>query len=120
LVVRRRPVPEWQEPAEKFDLLLAKPCDINDGFRSRKHCEQAQQKDLFEWIDHLTGLPRIWKIRKKSQKNKRFAARLEFRPCLHRVLRKNRIRGSRQIQHFSRLSRTTSPDYPGPAPRGIG
>jgi hypothetical protein len=26
---------------------------------------------------------------------------------------KNRIKGSRQIQHFSRLSRTASPDYPG-------
>jgi hypothetical protein len=88
LVVRRRPVPERQEPAEKFDLLLAKPRNINNGFRSRKHCEQAQQKDLFEPINHLAGLPRIWKIREKSQKNKRFAARLEFRPRLHRLLRK--------------------------------
>jgi hypothetical protein len=34
------------------------------------------------------GLPRIWKVRKKSQKNNRFAARLQFRPCLRRVLRK--------------------------------
>src|SRR5260370_29449084 len=32
----------------------------------------------------------------------------------------NRIRGSRQIQHFSRLSRTTSPDYPGQGNKGNG
>ncbi|HWO30038.1 MAG TPA: hypothetical protein VNO32_14695, partial [Candidatus Acidoferrum sp.] len=33
------------------------------------------------------------------------------RSRLHRILRK-RIRGSRQIQHFSDLSRTSSPDCP--------
>jgi hypothetical protein len=42
LIVRRRPVPERQESAEKFDLLVAIPRNINDGFRSRTHCEQAQ------------------------------------------------------------------------------
>ena len=41
LIVRRRPVPERQKPAKKLDLLLAEPRDIDEGFRSRKHCEQA-------------------------------------------------------------------------------
>ena len=41
-----------------------------------------------ELLHSLDGLPRIWKIRKKSQKNKCFAVSLESRPCLHRVLRK--------------------------------
>jgi hypothetical protein len=46
-------LPEWQEPAEKFDLLLAKPCDINDGFCPCKRSEQVPQKDLSERIDQL-------------------------------------------------------------------
>jgi NitT/TauT family transport system substrate-binding protein len=86
--VRRRPILERQEPAEEFDLLLAEPRDIDDGFRSRKHGEQAQQKHLVKRIDHLAGLPGIWKIRKKSKKNKRFVVRCGSCPCFHRILRK--------------------------------
>jgi hypothetical protein len=32
VVVRRRPIAERQEPAQKPDFLLAEPCDIDEGF----------------------------------------------------------------------------------------
>src|SRR5258708_3388757 len=89
VVVRGRPVPERQEPAKKLDLLLAEPRDIDEGFRSGKHCEQAQQQHLFERIDHLAALPRIGEICKTLQKNKRFAVRPKSRTRLHRVLRQS-------------------------------
>jgi hypothetical protein len=39
-VVRRRPIAERQEPAQKPDFLLAEPCDIDEGFCPGVHCEQ--------------------------------------------------------------------------------
>jgi len=80
MVVRRRSVPERQEPAKKLDLLLAESRDIDEGLRSGKHSEQAQQQHIFERIDHLAALPWIWKIRKTLQKNKRFALAPQISP----------------------------------------
>jgi len=78
-----------KKPAQKRDLLLAEPCDIDEGFRPGEHCEQAQQQHLFERVDHLAALPRVRKIPKTPQKSNRLAARR--RPCnrLHRALRKS-------------------------------
>src|SRR5580700_10111083 len=89
VVVRRRSIAERQKPAQKRDLLLAEPCDIDEGFRPGEHCEQAQQQHLFERVDHLAALPRVRKIPKTPQKSNRLAARR--RPCnrLHRALRKS-------------------------------
>jgi hypothetical protein len=102
VVVRRRSIAERQEAAKKLDLLLAEPRDIDEGFRSGKHSEQAQQQHLFERIDHLAALPRIRKIRKTLQKNKRFAVHPKSRPRLHRVLRKSnqRITTDSALQPF--------------------
>jgi hypothetical protein len=102
VVVRRRSIAERQEAAKKLDLLLAEPRDIDEGFRSGKHSEQAQQQHLFERIDHLAALPRIRKIRKTLQKNKRFAVRPKSRTRLHRVLRKSnqRITTDSALQPF--------------------
>src|SRR5580693_1826731 len=89
VVVRRRSIAERQKPAQKRDLLLAEPCNIDEGFRPGEHCEQAQQQHLFERVDHLAALPRVGKIPKTPQKSNRLAARR--RPCnrLHRALRKS-------------------------------
>jgi hypothetical protein len=38
-VVRRRPIAERQEPAQKPDFLLAEPCDIDEGFCPGVHRE---------------------------------------------------------------------------------
>src|SRR5271170_4314002 len=61
VVVRRRSIAERQKPAQKRDLLLAEPCDIDEGFRPGEHREQAQQQYLFERVDHLAALPRVRK-----------------------------------------------------------
>src|SRR6202162_3734382 len=89
VVVRRRSIAERQKPAQKRDLLLAEPCNIDEGFRPGEHCEQAQQQHLFERVDHLTALPWVRKIPKTPQKNNRFAVRRRPRNRLHRALRKS-------------------------------
>ena len=87
LVVRWGPILERQEPAKKFDLLLAEPCDFDEALCPRQHCQQAQQQDLLKRIDDLAGLPRVRQISKKSQKNKSFAPRSRtwrrFLQCHH-------------------------------------
>jgi hypothetical protein len=57
VVVRRRSIAKWQEPAKKLDLLLAEPRDIDERFRSGKHTEQAQQQHLFERITRWPPRP---------------------------------------------------------------
>jgi hypothetical protein len=42
MVVRRRAIAKRQEPAQKLDLLLAEPRDIDKGFRPGQHRKQAQ------------------------------------------------------------------------------
>src|SRR5215472_12452202 len=86
VVVRRRSIPERQEPAQQCDLLLAEPRYVDEGFRPGKHGEQAQQQDLIKRIDHLAELPRVRKVRKITQKNNRFALRRKYRR-FHRPLR---------------------------------
>jgi len=73
---------------------VAEPRDIDEGFRPGEHCEQAQQQDLFERVDHLAALPRVRKIRKTPQKNKRFACAAN--PAAASIASSaSRIRGSR-------------------------
>src|SRR5215813_313525 len=79
MVVRRRSIPERQEPAQQCDLLLTKSRDIDEGFCSGKHREQAQQQDLIKRIDHLAALPRVRKVLKITQKNNCFALRRKVR-----------------------------------------
>src|SRR5580693_2246245 len=74
VVVRRRSIAERQKPAQKRDLLLAEPCNIDEGFRPGEHCEQAQQQHLFERVDHLAALPRVRKIPKTPPQKKKIAS----------------------------------------------
>jgi hypothetical protein len=106
VVVRRRSIVGRQKPAQKRDLLLAEPCNIDEGFWPGEHCEQAQQQ-------HLT-LPRCLGSGKslkqpKKQSLRRTPPTPQPPPSRPRQIESG---GSRQIQHFSRLSRATSPDYP--------
>src|SRR5262249_3772260 len=86
MVVRRRSIPERQEPAKQRDLLLTKSRDIDEGFCPGKHGEQTQQQYLIKRIDDLAALPRVRKIRKITQKNNRFALHRKCRRRLHRPL----------------------------------
>src|SRR5262249_6419314 len=65
----------------------------------------AKRYTLFQRINHLAGLARVRQILEVIQKNNGFA---KCRKSLRRAGHRQRIRGSRQIQHFSRLSRTPS------------
>ena len=108
-----RPVTKRSEPAQQIDLLLAEPRDIHEGLRSAQNREQTQQQHLGERINDFAALARIGQILEMIQKNNALADRPQcFRSRPHRILRQ-RIIGSRQIQHFSDLSRTSSPDHPG-------
>jgi DNA invertase Pin-like site-specific DNA recombinase len=61
---------------------------------------------------YFAALARIGQILEMIQKNNALADRPQrFRSPPHRILRQ-RIRESPQIQHFSDLSRTSSPDHP--------
>ena len=105
MIVRRRAIAKRPEPAQKIELLLAEPGDIDEGLRPGQHRQQTQQQHLVERINHLAALPRIRQILEIVQKNNGFAERptIPPQPSSIAVLR-NRIRGSRQIQHFSPLS----------------
>jgi hypothetical protein len=112
VVVRRRPIAERQKPAQKRDLLLAEPCNIDEGFRPGEHCEQAQQQHLFERVDHPAALLGSGKSLKHPKKT--IASPYAADPATASIAPSAiESGGPRQIQHFSRLSRATSPDYPG-------
>src|SRR5262249_54911191 len=111
MVVRRRSIPERQEPAQQRDLLLTKSRDIDEGFCPGKHGEQTQQQYLIKRIDDLAALPRVRKIRKITQKNNRFALRRKCRRRLHPPLHNpnQRARTDSELQQIvsSDLTRFT-------------
>ena len=80
--------------------------------RPGQHREQAQQQHLVERIGHLAALAGVRQILEIIQKNNRLVDRPDSPPPPNSIASSHRIRGSRQIQHFSRLSPTSSPDCP--------
>jgi hypothetical protein len=101
------------EAAQQIDLLFAEPRNINEGFRSGQHGEQAQQQNLIKRVKHLAGLARVLQRFEMTQKYDSLAKRTQFPRCLpHRDPLYNESRGSRLIQHFRPLSPTRSPDCP--------
>ena len=60
--MRGRSVAKRSEPAQKLELLVAEPGDVDEGFRPRQHAEQAQQQHLVERIHHLAALARVRQI----------------------------------------------------------
>ena len=55
VIVRGRAVAKRPEPAQKIELLLAEPRDIDEGLRPSQYREQTQQQHLGERIDHLAS-----------------------------------------------------------------
>ena len=104
-----RAVAKWPKPPQKCELLFPEQGYIDERLGLTQHRKQAQQQHLVEPINHFSGLAGVRQILEVIQKNKRFATRRKYpRIPIHRVLRK-RIRGSRQIQHLSALSRAGHP-----------
>jgi hypothetical protein len=50
---------ERPEPAEKADLLLAEPRDIDERLRSAQYCQQTQQQHLAERISDFAKPKRV-------------------------------------------------------------
>jgi hypothetical protein len=111
----------WDPGSETFaanrpSFSVAIRYEIDESFRSAQHRQQTQQQHLSERINHLAALARVWHVPKIIQKNNGFTERPNFRSFFHPILR-NRIRGSRQIQQFSPLSRTFFTRLPWPPGR---
>jgi hypothetical protein len=47
------------ETAQRVELLLSKPRDIDERLRSAPHREQTQNQHLVQRINHLATLPRV-------------------------------------------------------------
>src|SRR5216684_8587083 len=112
-----RSIAKRPEPAEKADLLLAEPRDIDERLRSAQYCQQTQQQHLAEQISDFAKPKRVWQILEIVQKNNGLVCRPEFhRSPFHRVLRKpnQRIATDSALQP---LSRNSSPDCPTSAAR---
>jgi len=100
VVVGRRSVAKRPEPAQKVDLLLAEPGDIDERLRSAQHRQQTQQQHLGERIDNLAGLARVGQILEVIEKNNGFAQRRKFSGNrLHRILRKTNQRITTDSAH---------------------
>ena len=85
---------ERPEPAQKLDLLLAEPRDIDKGLRPRQHRKQAQQQHLGERINHLAGLARVGQILEIVQENNRLVKSRRVRTrSIHRPSSEIQIRG---------------------------
>src|SRR6516165_1222864 len=112
MVVGRCAVAKRPEASQKRNLLLSKARYVDDGFSASKDCHQAQQQHFIERVDHFPALTRVRQISEMLQKNQGLAHRPAVSRSFHRHPPQNRIRGSRQIQPFSPLSRSSSPDCP--------
>jgi hypothetical protein len=75
VIVRRRAMGEGPEAAQQIDLLFAEPRNINEGFRSGQHGEQAQQQNLIKRVKHLAGLAWVLQSSEMTQKYHRLAKR---------------------------------------------
>ena len=96
---------EWIEPLTKI---------LEEEATLPKRERRSTQRLFEEKINHFSGLTGIWQIFEIIQKNRRLSKHFKVRRQIrHRRSPPPRISGLRQIQYFSRLSRTSSPDYPG-------
>jgi|ERR1700730_1036842 len=50
---------EGRRPTQEFELHSIKQRDIDEGFRSREHREQAQRQDFVHRTKHLAALARV-------------------------------------------------------------
>ena len=112
MVMGGRSMLKSQKPAQKIELFLAKPGNIDDGLCASQDCQQAQQQNLVERVHHLAALSRIGQIPEVIQKNQAIRERSTLRRRYLHSCPPIRIRGLPQIQHFRTLSRTSSPDCP--------
>jgi hypothetical protein len=73
VIVRRRPVAKWPEPAQKRESRAAEAGDVDEGLRSGQHSEETLVQHFVERIDHLRSLAWARQITEVIQKNKRLA-----------------------------------------------
>lgn len=98
------------ETAQEGQLLLAEPRRVGDRLGAGQHGEQAEQLDLVEPIEHLARWRASGRCFERRQENDSLPKRTPSRTVSLRGRVLQRIRGSQQIQHFTPLSRTASPD----------
>ena len=96
----RRAMRKRQEPAQKIQLLLAKPGNVADRLSPSQNRRKAQKQDFVQGIHHLAALAMIRQI---LEMIKKYNSLRKVQLIVHRNPSK-RIRGIRQIQHFTRLS----------------
>jgi hypothetical protein len=85
VIVRRRAIAKWPEPAQQREFLAAETGDIDKGLRPGQHREQAQQQHFVERIRYLATLARVRHVPEILQENHRLAKRPAV-PCnaIHR------------------------------------
>src|SRR5208337_3188093 len=79
VIVRRRAIAKWPEPAQEIELLGTETGDVDEGLRPGQYREQTQQQHCVEWIGHLPALPRVRHVPEIPQKNNRLGKRLTVR-----------------------------------------
>src|SRR5262249_59378156 len=88
--------------AQRSDLLLANPGDINERPGSSKHGKQTHQQHFRERIDDLAALSRVRKILEILQKNNRLGYSPSRCSPVHRIPRRSnqRITTDSALYHF--------------------
>ena len=76
VIVCRRTIAKSSEPAQKIKLLATEAGDIDEGLRSSRDREQAQQQHLVERMGHRPRLGRVRHVPEIFQNNNRLAIRL--------------------------------------------
>ena len=100
MVMGRRAMRKRQKPAQKIQLLLAKPGNVTNRLRPRQNRRKAHKQNFIQRIHHLAALAVIRKI---PEMIKKYNNLRKVQTIVHRNPSK-RIRGIRQIQRFMRLS----------------
>src|SRR6266566_1423567 len=112
MIVRRRAVHIGPKPPQQFDLPLAKPRNIGKRLRTRKNRQKNQEQHLRERIIHFAGLTMIRQPAEIVKKTRRLRNLCQSRPVGNHHRPPPATQWMQLIQHFSLLSRTSSPDYP--------
>src|SRR5437016_10079135 len=90
MIVGRCSMAKWPKPPQKIKFLLTEPGNVDERLCPAEHCQQTQQQNLIQRIDHLAGLTRVRQILEKVQKNSCFADRAKVdRRVFHRPSSKN-------------------------------
>jgi hypothetical protein len=113
VIVRGRSRAERPEPPQKSELFLAKSDDIDKRLRPGQHGKRTQQQHLTQRINHFAALAGSGRSRKCSRKTTLSASAPQSAATNSIAVLQTRIRGLRQIQHFTPLSSSSSPDCPG-------